>query len=518
MAESEILEQNPKVVALIGAYDILDSNDEPYIEETWLGEEGALGPESEEPVLWREARRLRVSIVDLDDQGVYRSLEVQTGPSALAPEARVRILSVCLGEPGRLFNERAKLVSHRLRRYYTEHGVPNENWPKIDLAPRDPEPVPIAQAADLARESMASFEKICLHGNDPVLGRYVDLTPDLGSMGRLFAVGVGSLAFALTAPQLWPSNRILFVSFISAAFGLWWLLRWTSIVIRSRRLRVGENGLAILPGDQFIRWSDVDLAYLSPKYVGWQLTVRMSDPPKPPDLDWEDWSGADRRRWTLAPLRTPGHFGIRREDLRIAEASLLLSRELEAVQAWEAPKVKAPRVAQEKADESTGPAGKYVEFGFDLKVLKRQVKRPLAIAGLLIQILVVTVLVGLLVDPAAFLVALVVSVALLVAAVIAFGILRLGRTRLRVGEYGIEIAPGGKFVPWRAVTEFKLRRGIFGLSSLTIRLDRAIAMSPEPTSPLIRVALAISPGSSRRLADLLRSRLPGSHVTGPNPK
>jgi hypothetical protein len=99
MAQLKAIPQDPKVGALIGPYETLSVTD--GVDEVWLGTEGAIWSQiPDEPVLWREVAGLQVSVLDLDDDGVYNVLEARLGPTKLAPAAQARIVELYLDLPG----------------------------------------------------------------------------------------------------------------------------------------------------------------------------------------------------------------------------------------------------------------------------------------------------------------------------------------------------------------------------------------------------------------------------------
>jgi hypothetical protein len=60
MVESKAITQDPKIVAVIGPYELLPGSKAPVLmTEVWFGAEGAIWPDCpNDPILWREVKTL----------------------------------------------------------------------------------------------------------------------------------------------------------------------------------------------------------------------------------------------------------------------------------------------------------------------------------------------------------------------------------------------------------------------------------------------------------------------------
>jgi hypothetical protein len=254
--------QDPRVVAAIGPYEVL-----PKVEgadEVWLGTDGAISPAvPDEPVFWREVVALRIWLPIAEGDGL--TIEVDTGPTALAPDARVGGTPLCFGLPGEALDRRARLVADQLLRYYVDQGVPRGNWPKIDLTPQSaPEPTPEEWQA-LADQILVDYEAVCPRGTDPVLGRYVEVAASRSRWwlwaSLAWLVGGGLLYLLLVGYPIDRHSLELYLGIVlmALAIGLYWSTRglraWP---LRHRRVRVGTDGLEVLPDTGPIAWSQVD--------------------------------------------------------------------------------------------------------------------------------------------------------------------------------------------------------------------------------------------------------------------
>jgi hypothetical protein len=245
--------QDPEVVALIGPYEVLPEVD--GADEVWLGAAGAIWAGArDEPVLWREVIAMRVDQVDMEDVVVAVSIDVDTGPTPLAPDARVGSTTLCIGRPVDAFFRRANQVSERLIHYYLEQGVDRADWPQVELEPRSaPDPSPARWQA-LADQSLSDYEAVCPHGTDPVLGGYVEVAPSHGRGWRWALLGwlVGGtlLSLLVAGYPIDPKSLGFYFAIVvfALAVGLFWTFRGLRVwLLRDRRIRVGTDGVQVLP-------------------------------------------------------------------------------------------------------------------------------------------------------------------------------------------------------------------------------------------------------------------------------
>jgi len=113
-----------------------------------------------------------------------------------------------------------------------------------------------------------------------------------------------------------------------AVFGIFgcWILAWTSwLWARPRRLRVGENGFAIMPSGQSVAWSRVGTVELRVVDPGWRLKVVE----KASSAADQSKRTAKTLSWRLPPLQAPGNWGWR-AGLRLFAVQSLMTRQLDA--------------------------------------------------------------------------------------------------------------------------------------------------------------------------------------------
>jgi hypothetical protein len=314
MVEKRSIEQNPKIVALIGPYELLPAEKgSSFMTEVWLGTEGAIWPDCpSDPIMWGEVTALDVLTVR---QPGFRArvLQAETGSTVLAPDARDQVLPICQGTPHAALSARESLIADRLLQYFVDHGVSKESWPLIDLKGHARKRLTPEKTTETAAKLLRNFEEVCTHGDDPVLGRYVEFVRDSGSLARRAVVAVGILGVALFIrlmglplkhESLSPDDPIgIAVAALLTILGLWWLLSVLWLWVRPFRLRVGENGFVVLPGHPF-SWSELESFKTSISFSsqGQRLRIVATSTEK---LGRKD----DRTHgWRLPPVRSPSNM------------------------------------------------------------------------------------------------------------------------------------------------------------------------------------------------------------------
>ena len=188
----------------------------------------------------------------------------------------------------------------------------SENWPSVDLKGHSRKRLTPEKTIETAAKRLRDFEEICTHGDDPVLGRYVEFTRDTRSLARHAVVGVGILGVALFIRlvglplkhgSLSPDDPVgIAVAALLSIFALWWLLWVLWLWVRPFRLRVGENGFVVLPG-QALSWSEIESfkTSISSSSQGWRLRIVAKSTGK---------LGRNGRTygWRLPPLRSPSNM------------------------------------------------------------------------------------------------------------------------------------------------------------------------------------------------------------------
>jgi hypothetical protein len=286
--------QDPGVVSSIGPYDELPGLEvEKGQGPMRLGSEGVWPCGADAPILWREVTALRVSEMGVEGT-TFAMVEANTRGSSL-------VSPVCLGLPGQAFESRASLIADRLLQHAVNQGIDKADWPVVDLTPRPDEPRTPEQASEVAAGLMTQFEVICPHGVDPVLGRYVEIGPNdhrlwvLTGSGILYFVA-GVLIF-LSLQHGSRGVAALLFGLLASVVGAWYLLSSLWMRLSWRRLRVGENGLQLLPVTGPILWSDIASAGVSRVEVGLRLRIGMSSAGP---------GESSEHTYRLAPLRAPG--------------------------------------------------------------------------------------------------------------------------------------------------------------------------------------------------------------------
>jgi hypothetical protein len=287
MVESKAIAQDPKIVAVLGPYELLPGSKAPALmTEVWLGAEGAIWPDCPgDPILWREVKTLDVLMLDLGD-----------GVTAHVVEAMVA---------------REQLLADHLLQYFVDRGVSKESWPVVDLSGKAPKrPTPEKEQETAARR-LHDFEAVCTHGDDPALGRYVEFDRDSGSLTLQAILSLGVVGGALYILQmglplkhgnLSPDNPIgVALAGALAIAGLWWLVRVLWMWVRPCRLRVGENGFAVMPKGPAIIWSDIASFELRAASPGRRLQVLAN----PRENVQSGRLKGQSRSWWLPPLQAP---------------------------------------------------------------------------------------------------------------------------------------------------------------------------------------------------------------------
>jgi hypothetical protein len=208
---------------------------------------------------------------------------------------------------------REQLLADRLLQYFGDRGVTKESLPIVDLtgnAPKRPTP---AKAQETAARRLHDFEAVCSHGDDPALGRYVEFPPDTVSLkfqaiASLIVLGIAlyiwQAGLLLKHGSLSPDNPIgLAVAAVLGIVGFWWLAQVLWLSVRPCRLRVGENGFAVMPKGPAILWSDIASFELRPTSLGRGRRLQVLA-----NARGDVQRGRVKRQsrtWRLPPLRSP---------------------------------------------------------------------------------------------------------------------------------------------------------------------------------------------------------------------
>jgi hypothetical protein len=297
-------EQDPAIVAAIGPYESFPvTPDSPPDFATLVGTEGILAFEAP-PVAWREVTSLWVETI-MDSGRPELMVVLATGPTALASEGMVGRVTVAFGYSDQATGEFARRISERLAEYWWQHASDASQWPQIDLNPRFDKPERVHAAADSA---MRLFERECPHGSETGLGRYVELRTSPRRMlaaiafAAAFLLVPGTLAVVYMAGQdrNGGGGLVALIELVLAGIGLWLLVTAVRRSLRRRRLRVGVEGLQVLPETEPIPWGDISGFDLTLIDIGIRLKLSLA-----PKGDTAARTGVGEMAFEFALLRMP---------------------------------------------------------------------------------------------------------------------------------------------------------------------------------------------------------------------
>jgi hypothetical protein len=298
-------EQDPAIVAAIGPYESIPvTPDSPSDWVTLVGTDGMVAFEAP-PVAWRKVTSLWVETI-MEGGRPELLVVLETGPTALAPEGKVGRVTVASEYSDEETGELARLISEKLAAYWWQHAPDASQWPRIDLTPRFDKPERVLAAADGA---MGFFERECPHGSEVGLGRYVELRTSLLRMlaAMAFAAGVVLVAGTLAVVYMAGQDRdgvgglLALLELVFAGIWLWLLVTAVRRTLRRRRLRVGVEGLQVLPGTEPIPWRDISGFDLGMVEVGVRLKLMLV-----PRSDTAARTGVGEMVFEFALLRMPG--------------------------------------------------------------------------------------------------------------------------------------------------------------------------------------------------------------------